>query len=160
MKWKTFLLILVLSSCAQIEKAKETAIIKDVVMSYNKGLINAAKTGDMRHLKDIASDDVLRKLYFWIAAWNDSDLYMDAELKNIKFEDVTISGQKAKVLTYEKWIYEYRNIKNKQIALPQTYISYEMEYILHRNSKDGHKNWIITEISIKSEKKKEVITTK
>lgn len=144
----TFLLFSILASCAQIEKAKETSTIKDVVMSYNKGLINAAKTGNMEPLKNIASEDVLRKLYFWITAWKDSDLYMDAELKTIKFKNVTIKEKEASVLTSEEWVYEYRNTKNKQIVLPRAHISYEMEYILH-------KKWIINRINIKSEKQRE-----
>lgn len=137
-----------MSSCAQIEKAKDIATIKDVVIRYNRELINAAKTGNVEPLKDIASEAVLRRLYFWIAAWDDSDLYMDAELKGIKFKDVDISGQKARVLTSEDWVYNYRNLKTKQVTLPTSGISYEMEYILHKkNSK-----WILTEINIKVEK--------
>lgn len=143
-----FLLFFFLSSCAQIKTARETAIIIKMVINYNKGLINAAKTGDTKPLKNIASEDVLKKLYLWIAAWRDSDLYMDAELKNIEFKNVTISVEEAKVLTSEKWTYIYKNIKNKQVVLPRTYISYEMEYILHKENK----NWVITEIKIKSEK--------
>lgn len=147
-----FLLFSILTSCAQIEKAKETSTIKDVVMSYNKGLINAAKTGNMETLKDIGSEDVLRKLYFWIAAWKDSDLYMDAELKTIKFKNVTIKEKEASVLTSEEWVYEYRNTKNKQIVLPRAHISYEMEYILLKKDKQ---KWMINRINIKSEKQRE-----
>lgn len=139
---------ILMSSCAQIERAKDMVAIKDVVIRYNKGLINAAKKGDMMPLKDIASEAVLRRLYFWIAAWDDSDLYMDAELKGIKFKDVDISGQKARVLTSEDWIYDYRNLKTEQVILPTSDIYYEMEYILQK--KDN--KWIITEINIKVEK--------
>ncbi len=141
-------LILLFSACTHIEKVRETKTIKNVVIGYNKGLINAAKTGDMMPLKDIASEAVLRRLYFWIAAWDDSDLYMDAELKGIKFKDVDISGQKARVLTSEDWIYDYRNLKTEQVILPTSDIYYEMEYILQK--KDN--KWIITEINIKVEK--------
>lgn len=147
------LLFFFLPACTQLKTARETAIIKKLVINYNKGLINAARTGDVTLLKNLASEDVLRKLYFWITAWGDSGLYMDAEMKNIEFKNVTISGEEAKVVTSEKWIYVYKNIKKRQVAIPTSHISYEMEYILHK--KDKQKNWIITVINIKSEKKKE-----
>ncbi|MBI5025886.1 MAG: hypothetical protein HZA08_08810 [Nitrospirae bacterium] len=145
----TFLIIF--SNCTQLEKAKETAIIKDVVMSYNRKLIDAAKTGDLELLRDIASEDVVRRLYFWIAAWSDSGVYMEAELKDIKYKSVDISRQTAKVLTLEKWVYDYRSIKNNQIVLPPSHLLYEMEYVLQKNKDNKNNNWIITEINIKSE---------
>lgn len=147
------LLLSLLPACTQIEKIKDIRMIKNVVMNYNKGLIQATKTGDVKPLNNIASDDVLKRLYFWIAAWDDSDLYMDAELKTMKFKSVNIKEKEASVLTSEEWVYEYRNTKNKQIVLPRAHISYEMEYILRK--KDNHKKWIINRINIKSEKQRE-----
>ncbi len=149
----TFLLLSILPACTQIERAKDMVAIKDVVIRYNRELINAAKTGNVEPLKSITSEDVLRRLYFWIAAWDDSDLYMDAELKTMKFKSVNIKEKEASVLTSEEWVYEYRNTKNKQIVLPRAHISYEMEYILHK--KDNHKKWIINRINMKSEKQRE-----
>lgn len=73
---------------------------------------------------------------------------MDAELKIIRFKNVTISGQEARVLTSEEWGYEYRNIENKQVAVPASSIYYEMEYILLKRDN----KWIITVINIISER--------
>ncbi|MCL4537845.1 MAG: hypothetical protein M1610_09675 [Nitrospirae bacterium] len=142
---------LLLSACTQIEKAKDVTLVKDAVMRYNKGLIEAAKTGNVESLKGMASDDVLRRLYHWIAAWEDSDLYMDATAKDIKFKNINIIGQTARVLTAEDWIYEYKSIKTKRVALPASGIYYEMEYILQKRDN----KWVITAINIKSEKKKD-----
>ena len=143
----TFLLLF-LFSCTQIEKAKEITTIKKVVSNYNKGVIHASKTGDMTPLKGIASDEVLRKLYFWIAAWNDADMYMDAELKRIEFRSINISGKTANVWTSEDWIYNYRNLKTRQVVLPTSKVSYGMEYSLQKDNR-----WIITEINIKKEER-------
>ena len=154
---KTFIIFIFLmtaiSNCTQLEKTKETAIIKDTVMNYNRGIIEAAKTGDVKPLKDIASEDVVKRLYLWLAAWRDSDAYMDAELKDIKYKSLNISGQTAKVLTLEEWLYEYKNTKNEQIALPQTLVFYEMEYVLQKEEDNKNNNWIITEVNIRSEKR-------
>lgn len=140
---------LLLISCTQIERAKDTSAVKGVIMHYHKGLIHASKTGEMTPLNNIASDEVLRKLYFWIAAWDDADMYMDAELKEIQFRSIMLSGNTAKVTTAEDWLYNYRSLKTKQVVLPTERISYEMEYTLNKNSA-----WTITLISIKKEEKK------
>lgn len=151
-RWVTVALVLAnLFSCAQIERAKDKASTKDTVMSYNKGLVEASRTGDMKPLEGIASEDVLKKFYYWRAAWEDSNVYMDGALKDIKFTTIDISGQSAKALTTEDWVYTYRNIKTKQVVVPATGSLYEMEYVLQK--KDS--KWIITEINIKMEKKKE-----
>jgi hypothetical protein len=141
-------LLLVLSSCTQIQKARETTTIKKVVLDYAKGVIHASKIGDMKPLEAIASYEVLRKLYFWIAAWNDADMYMDAETKEITFRSINISGKTAKVLTAEHWIYTYKNLKTKQVTVPTSDISYEMEYTLKKD-----KRWVITKINIRKEER-------
>mgnify|MGYP001595796594 FL=1 len=144
-------IVISLSSCSQIEKAKDSALVKDTVISYNKLLIEAAKTGDTEPLKDILIQREREKLNHWIASWHDSNVYMDGRLENIKFKNITISGNAANVITSEDWVYEYKNLETKQSVLPASGIYYEMEYILLK--KDN--KWIINEIKVKTEKKKE-----
>ncbi len=141
----------VLSSCTQLEKAKETAVIKDTVLSYNKMLIEAAKTGDVEPLKRILIQREREKLNHWIASWQDSNVYMDGKIENIKFKNITISGNTAHVITSEDWIYEYRNLETRQLVLPASGIYYDMEYLLLKQEN----TWIINEIKVQSEKKKE-----
>ncbi len=135
-----------------MEKAKDTSSIKDIVMSYNKGLADASRTGDVKPLDSMASEDVLKKLFYWLGAWADSDVYMDGTLKNLQFKQVDIAGQSAKAFTAEDWVYEYHNIKTRQVVLPAARSFYEIEYMLQK--KDS--KWIITAINILSEKKKDV----
>lgn len=139
-----------LSACARLEEAGQAPKIKGVVASYNQGLIGAAKTGHVWPMRGLAAKGVLIKLYYWIAAWRDSGVYMDARLKDLSFDDISISGQTARALTSEHWVYEYRNIKNGKIAFPLTGVDYRMEYDLQKTL-DG--NWMIAGVKIKSEKK-------
>ena len=143
-----------LSACAQIEKLQDRMLVKDTIMSYNKLLVEAAKTGNTEPLKDILIQRQREKLHHWIAAWHDANVYMDGRLENIKFKNITIYGNTANVITSEDWVYEYRNLETRQVVLPASGIYYEMEYILQRADKDD-KKWIIKEINIKTEKKKE-----
>ena len=147
----TFAFTCFLSSCAQIEKSQDKMLVKDTVISYNKMLIDAAKTGDVEPLKGILIQKEREKLNHWIASWHDSNVYMDGKLKDVKFKNITISGQTAKALTEEDWIYEYKNLETRQSVLPASGIHYDMEYILLK--KDN--KWIINEIKVKTEKKKE-----
>ena len=122
-----------------------------MIMSYNKLLIEAAKTGDTEPLKDLLIQREREKLNHWIASWHDSNVYMDGRLENIKFKNITISGNAANVITSEDWVYEYKNLKTRQSVLPASAIYYEMEYILQKKEN----KWIIAQINIKAEKKKE-----
>ena len=150
----TFAFTFTCLSCAQIEKSQDRMLVKDTIMSYNKLLIEAAKTGDTEPLKDLLIQKEGEKLNHWIASWHDSNVYMDGRLESIKFKNINISGNAANVITSEDWVYEYKNLETRQSVLPASAIYYEMEYILQRADKED-KKWIIKEIKIKAEKKKE-----
>ncbi|MDA8339778.1 MAG: hypothetical protein M0Z70_10825 [Nitrospiraceae bacterium] len=153
-RFLTLALTFVCLSCAQIEKSQDRMLVKDTIMSYNKLLVEAAKTGDTEPLKDLLIQREREKLNHWIASWHDSNVYMDGRLESIKFKNITISGNAANVITSEDWVYEYKNLETRQSVLPASAIYYEMEYILQRADKED-KKWIIKEIKIKAEKKKE-----
>lgn len=142
------MIFIIFSNCSPLEKAFETNRIKMVIVKYNEGISKSANTADMAQLKGIASEDVLRRLNLWVSAWHDAGLYMNAELKNIKFKQMEISEQTARILTHEDWLYDYRNIENRQVVIPPDRIFYEIEYVLQRQG-----GWIITEINIKFEGK-------
>jgi hypothetical protein len=129
-------------------------LVKDTIMSYNKLLIEAAKTGNTEPLKEILIQREREKLHHWIASWHDSNVYMDGRFESIKFKNIAISKNTANVITSEDWVYEYKNLETRQSVLPASRIHYEMEYILQRANKED-KKWIIKEIKIKAEKKKE-----
>ena len=150
-RFLTLALTLTCLSCAQTEKSQDKMPVKDTIMSYNKLLVEAAKTGDVEPLKGILVQKEREKLNYWIASWHDSKVYMDGKLENIKFKNITLSGNTANVITSEDWIYEYKSLETKQSVLPASGIHYEMEYILLK--KDN--KWIINEIKVKTEKKEE-----
>ncbi len=149
-------IVISLPSCTPIEKAKDSVLVKDTIMSYNKLLIEAAKTGNTEPLKDILIQREREKLNHWIASWHDSNVYMDGRLEDIKFKNITISGSAANVITSEDWIYEYKNLETGQSVLPASGIHYEMEYILQRANNRDDKKWIIKEINIKQEKSEKI----
>jgi len=140
------------SGCSPVEQTNEISRIKDVIVRYNRGMIAAARTGDVEPLKGLASEAVVRKLYFWIAAWQDSNSYMDAVLKDIKVTSVVIKGTTAKALSAEEWYYEYRSLKDRSTVSPASGMYYEMEYTLQKNERA----WTISDIRILSQKRQEI----
>lgn len=141
-------------SCAQIEKLHDKILVKNTVISYNRLLIEAARTGNIEPLKEILVQREREKLNHWIASWHDSNIYMHGRLENITFKNINVSESVANVITLEDWIYEYKNLETQQSALPASAIHYEMEYILQKINGDN-KKWVIKEIKIKAEKKRE-----
>ncbi|RJR07802.1 hypothetical protein C4588_06465, partial [Candidatus Parcubacteria bacterium] len=120
--WFCIFVFFLLSACAQIENSQDRMLVKDTIMSYNRLLIEAAKTGDTEPLKDLLIQKEGEKLNHWIASWHDSNVYMDGRLESIKFKNINISGNAANVITSEDWVYEYKNLETRQSVLPASRI--------------------------------------
>jgi hypothetical protein len=136
--------VLLITGCYEIELPGQEHTIKNIVGKYNSYLIEANKTRDVSHLKEIADEHVTIKLSLWMAAWEDGNVYLDAELRNIDFNDMKITGESAVVMTRENWSYIYRDLDTQEIAEPRQYVSYSMQYQLEKKEK----SWLIMEVTI------------
>jgi hypothetical protein len=143
-KFAVSTLALILLGCSVLNTAHQEQLLKKVVNQYNNLLIEANKSRDVSPLDNIADDNVVRKLYLWMAAWEDGNVYLDAELKKLDFVDFKIAGEKVDVTTYENWNYIYRDLNTQEIAEPSRSISYKMKYSLEK--REGQ--WLITDINI------------
>jgi hypothetical protein len=141
-------LVILLLGCSVLDTANQEQFLKQVVSQYNSLLIEANKSRDVSPLNNIAAENVVKKLNLWMAAWQDGNVYLDAELKNIDFNDLEIAGKTAVVITSENWSYIYRDLDTQEIAEPRVFISYKMRY----NMEKREDNWLITEINILEEK--------
>jgi hypothetical protein len=143
-KFAVSTLALILLGCSVLNTAHQEQLLKKVVNQYNNLLIEANKSRDVSPLDNIADDNVVRKLYLWMAAWEDGNVYLDAELKQLDFVDFKIVGENVDVTTYENWSYIYRDLKTQEIAEPSRSIRYKMKYSLEK--REGQ--WLITDINI------------
>jgi len=140
-------IISLLSGCSAVNVSKQDQILSKIVIQYNKLLIEVNKTRDVNPLKEIAAKPVIEKLSLWMGAWECGNVYLDAELKNIDFDDLKIAGESALVITSEYWSYIYRDLDTQEIAEPRQFISYKMQYKLEKRQH----TWLITEIDILEE---------
>jgi hypothetical protein len=140
-------IIFLLSACSAIDVSRQDQILSKIVIQYNDLLIEVNKTRDVNPLKEIAAKPVIEKLSLWMAAWEDGNIYLDAELRNIEFDNLKIAGKSALVITSEQWSYIYRDLDTQEIAEPRQFISYKMQYKLEKRKY----NWLITGINILEE---------
>ena len=129
-------------------KAQDDRDIKKVIISYNQGVIKASKTSKTDHMKDFAKDDIVKKFHLWIKSWHDNNLFMDAKIVDIDFKDLDIKDDRASVVTDEKWVYRYIDIKVRKEVHKETNISYNIKYTLSQSND----KWIIEKIDVLSEK--------
>ncbi|WP_200762556.1 hypothetical protein [Nitrosophilus alvini] len=132
--------------------------IKNTVISYNNLLIKAAKNRDFiknfdnkKIFEKEATPKVAQKLYIWIASWQENNLYMDATLLKIEFENINTQGSNAEALTDEIWRYRYFSYTPEggiKEAYPPSKMYYKVKYTL---TKDNGK-WKIENIKVLSEK--------
>ncbi len=143
-----FILYAIILNTVNLE-ASEVDNIKSIISNYNNGIIYASKTDKSDHLKQYANEKIVTKFHLWLKSWHDNNLFMDAKIEDINFKKIDIANQKAVVVTNEKWIYKYIDIKTKKVVLPETGINYVVRYeLLKQKTK-----WRIEKIDILSEKK-------
>ncbi len=128
--------------------SSDDANIRSTIVSYNKGIIEASKTGKTDHMLAFANEDIVKKFYLWVKSWHDNNLFMDADIIDINFNKIEIDGDKSSVITDEKWIYKYIDIKIRKEVLKKTNIAYKMKYILAKEKE----RWIIQKIDVLAEK--------
>ena len=137
-------------------------MVKETIISYNRSLIEAAKNpdflkdfGDERKFEPFAEKRVAQKLYIWVKSWHENNLYMDAKLLKIVFENIKLKEKKAEVLTDEIWKYRYFrhiDINRTAQAWPPAKIHYRVKYnLLFKNGK-----WKIEKIKVLSEKEQKL----
>jgi len=151
-RFLTFVIIscTALCACSAGQQAREEEGIKRTVTDYATFLIEANKTRDASPLQGIADEPVIEKLSLWMAAWEDGNIYLDAEVHTLDVDNIKIAGQSAVVMTKENWSYLYRDLDTQEIAEPRQRVSYRMQYHLEKKEK----SWLITEVTILKEEQR------
>lgn len=122
--------------------------IKETVVRYNQALAAASRSGDVAILEPLATEKIVAKTFSWIHSWQDSNLYMKAELTKIVFTDIRSERNASSARTREEWIYTYYDAKTKKNAMPKTQAVYDMKYTLFPHQG----KWIISDTKVLSEK--------
>lgn len=138
---------LFVSTAAAAPVAGENGV-KETVLRYNQALAAASRSGDVAILEPLATEKIVTKTFSWIHSWQDSNLYMKAELKKLDFSYVQIDRNTSTAGTREEWNYTYYDAQTKKNAMPKTQAVYEMKYTLF--SHQG--KWIISDVKVLSEK--------
>lgn len=135
------------SSAAAAPIAGENGV-KETVVRYNQALAAASRSGDVAILEPLATEKIVNKTFSWIHSWQDSNLYMKAELTKLVFSNVQIDSNTSTARTREEWVYTYYDAQKKKNAMPKTQAVYDMKYTLF--SHQG--KWIISDTKVLSEK--------
>jgi len=131
-------------SCEKRFEGQPENILKHVVIQYNRLLSEGYSNLNMTDLLEIATEDRARKAYYHMAALGEARVRMEAELLDISFIDIKISGDNnAEVRTREQWRYRHINIDTGKMQRMKNAI-YEMKYKLVRNDE----RWLISDAEI------------
>lgn len=143
LKGLSVLLIFTLSVWGEVSKGS----VEKTIIHYNQALIVAGKTGNTAAVKPFVTEKIATKTHLWVMAWQDDNLYMDANLLKFDLKTISIDINRSRAKTYEKWSYQY-NHPSKKGYYPKKLIEYQMEYSLFLH----HDKWIIDDVKIISEK--------
>ena len=140
--------------CSLVFATQDIKELREQVIGYNQGLIQAARTSKVDHLRLFLTEPLIEKTLLWIKAYHDDNLFMDAIVNKIAFDTITpnIEEKSAQVITQEEWRYRYINIKSKKEVYPPTKIFYKMKYLfIYLNER-----WIIKEVTVLSERQEKL----
>ena len=121
---------------------------RELVVSYNHGLLLANKKNQFEHLQEYLTQQIYFKTRVYIESYTFSDLYMDARLLGIQFGEFNQDGITATLDTHEKWKYRYIHMKTKKIEWEPTKSEYDLRYYFIQ-LEDG--TWKINHIKILKE---------
>ncbi len=151
MKKRRFLVVLlILFSGCNKEKAPsiDSAILKHVIVQYNRLLAEGYRTLNMNTLVQVATEERATKAYYHMAALGEERKRMDSTQTKIDFLDIrSISPEQAEVKTREEWSYKHVNIDSLEVEY-QDSILYEMKYTLVRKNDQ----WFVSDITVEAEK--------
>lgn len=127
-------------------KAPEEDAIKEVIVRFDKALIESYRRLNTDPLNEVASDKEIGKNDSIMLNFSKNNIYMESEFKDIKFlEFKRISNTKVDVNVWEKWRWRHLNSKTKEVVKPWV----EEEYkILYHMVKDKKKGWIVESLKL------------
>ena len=144
-----YIFVLYLSMSLSASDIEEGKLFKELIISYNHGLIKASQKSKFDHLEKYLTKQIRLKTMVWIESYHYSNLFMDALFLGAKFSDFKIDEYTASMKSNEIWKYRYINIKTKKVVSAPTKVDYKLKYYFVL-LKDG--SWKINHIKILEEK--------
>lgn len=143
------ILIIILTNSLLASDIEEGKLFKELIISYNHGLIKASQKSKFEHFNRYMTKEIRLKTRVWIESFHFSDLFNDMLFLGAKFSNFKREQYSASMETEELWKYRYINVKSKEIVVNPTKVKYKMKYFFVL-LKDG--SWKINHIKILEEK--------
>lgn len=106
-------LFLLLSGCLQKPQDPETMEIRNAVRKYNRALIDAYGTFDMKLLEPSATEKEIRKVDVLTLTLREENKRLEARLEKLRFTSAgKITEAAARVTTEEKWRYRHVGLRD------------------------------------------------
>lgn len=135
---------------SELEEGKQ---FKELIISYNHGLIKASQKSKFKHLEKYLTKEIRLKTRVWIESYHFSNIFMDALFLGAKFSNLKMNQYSASMESEEFWKYRYIDTKTEKILVNPTKTTYKLRYYFVL-LKDG--SWKINHIKILEEKNEEI----
>jgi hypothetical protein len=123
---------------------RETDAVMRVVTMYNAALINTYASNSIKVLRHLTTARESRKVDSIVSGYMSGDRRMEAELHELAFESVKVTGVVAKVITREYWTYRWVNDRTEEEIVPMKEGRYRMLYTLLKEDK----NWLVDTVAV------------
>jgi hypothetical protein len=104
----------------------------NVVRVYDRQVIAAFRAGDPQLIEGVAGDREARKLWALIGVKLDQNIFLDAELEDLRVTGVERASPAVLVDTEERWTYRDRRIGSGALVGQESRDRYRMRYTLRK----------------------------
>lgn len=123
-----FLVFLFFTSCSKQGADEED--IKETILHFDNALISAYNADDFVGLREYALPGEIERTRKTVEELRKEGKRLVSSVKDITFEEIKITGDKARVATNEFWYYEYVSTNDGSIVEPKVESEYKMTYYL------------------------------
>jgi hypothetical protein len=122
--------LLLIAGCGH-QKGEEE--VRNFVGNYCSVLQEAYAKADLKAIRQMATDNEMKKLFPVIQALTVTENSMPTEVLDFKIEKVKLAEDKATVRTSERWSFWWVDRKTQTITKPKVVESYKLRYNLVKN---------------------------
>ncbi len=116
--------------------------IRNLVTTYNRVLVDAHLRPKPHLMDNFTSEKEFMKIDTYISYLYKTNRVLKSDLKSIDFESIKVEGQKATVVTKERWVYIYLDPVNRNPVSQEYDVLYANKYSLLK--KKGR--WVVDDL--------------
>lgn len=120
----------------------ERRLAEDAIRRYDRGVAEAHLTGSTKALERAAAEREVERVRIFVAALRAQHQVLEASLEELRVVEASFGKETGRALAEERWAYQRRDARTRELAAPRADRRYLMTYLLLRRGGD----WVVEKV--------------